>query len=350
MALCSTGCMSMGGSDGPRSINCELGVPGSSTICLNSPTVRTLAGVPAGAISLCNFYGKVNAPYTVEYLVLAGGGSSKYAVGTPSGTNSTNAGSGAGGLLTGSFGAKSNQAISIQVGAGGGSGTNGTNSCLGCFMTTCGGGSGGSGVGTPSGTSLPACCGGSGGGAGYVFAYGAIYQGACSINNEGNCGGGFGNPGGYGVLAGGGGGRSTAGGFAGLFGGSAGGQGCFYPFNQVFSLGPLSEGCYWIAGGGGGGGGGAYGSGAGGLGGGGSGSYSKSSAEVGQAGQANTGGGAGGGTGCAPPAAGGSGSVFLRYPSNIIDAPATTGSPCYCCTGGYKYYWFRGSGSITLCC
>lgn len=44
---------------------------------------------------------------------------------------------------------------------------------------------------------------------------------------------------------------------------------------------------------------------------------------------------------------GGSGSVFIRYPGCVDDA-ITTGSPCFCCTGGYKYYYFQGSGSITM--
>ena len=59
------------------------------------------------------------------------------------------------------------------------------------------------------------------------------------------------------------------------------------------------------------------------------------------AGTANTGGG--GGTG----SAGGSGIVILRR-LGTYTASATTGSPARVVTGGYTYYTFTGTGSITI--
>jgi len=47
-------------------------------------------------------------------------------------------------------------------------------------------------------------------------------------------------------------------------------------------------------------------------------------------------------------AAGGSGIVVLRYANTYPDAVATTGSPTFTNTGGYKIYKFTGSGSITF--
>lgn len=43
-----------------NAINVELGVAGTTTASLGQASYRTLAGVPSGAISLSNFYGKAN--------------------------------------------------------------------------------------------------------------------------------------------------------------------------------------------------------------------------------------------------------------------------------------------------
>jgi hypothetical protein len=61
----------------------------------------------------------------------------------------------------------------------------------------------------------------------------------------------------------------------------------------------------------------------------------------------NTGGG-GGAQGAGSGKAGGSGIVVLRYADTYPDAAATTGSPTFTNTGGYKIYKFTGSGSITF--
>jgi hypothetical protein len=101
-----------------------------------------------------------------------------------------------------------------------------------------------------------------------------------------------------------------------------------------------------------GGGGGAWGTetsggGNGGGGGGGNGGWNDNNT----AGAANSGGG-GGGTRSfdltSPGKNGGSGVVIVRYPDTFSPADATTGSPTITVTGGYRYYKFTGSGSITF--
>ena len=65
MTMVSSGEISIGGSATSgglnRSINVELGLSATATSSLNDAAFRTLAGVPSGAISLSNFYGKANA-------------------------------------------------------------------------------------------------------------------------------------------------------------------------------------------------------------------------------------------------------------------------------------------------
>ena len=59
MALNSSGPISLGGTTAGVSIEKELGGSGTTQISLNCATVRTLAGVPSGAITMpTNFYGK----------------------------------------------------------------------------------------------------------------------------------------------------------------------------------------------------------------------------------------------------------------------------------------------------
>lgn len=66
MALNSSGQISMGGSTSGESINLELGRPATQAINLNESEVRSLAGVPTGAISLNNFYGKSSAAEWIQ--------------------------------------------------------------------------------------------------------------------------------------------------------------------------------------------------------------------------------------------------------------------------------------------
>ena len=64
MTMVSSGPISIGGNATTgglnQSINIELGRSATATSSLNESALRTLAGVPSGAISLSNFYGKAN--------------------------------------------------------------------------------------------------------------------------------------------------------------------------------------------------------------------------------------------------------------------------------------------------
>jgi hypothetical protein len=68
----SQGEMSLGGSTTGRSVNLELSRSATAAICMNETDVRTLAGVPSGAISMNCFYGKSSGP-TVLGEVFEGG-------------------------------------------------------------------------------------------------------------------------------------------------------------------------------------------------------------------------------------------------------------------------------------
>ena len=65
MAICASGEIALGGSTAGRSVNLELGRSASAAICMNETGVRTLAGVPSGAISMNCFYGKSRGPTTL---------------------------------------------------------------------------------------------------------------------------------------------------------------------------------------------------------------------------------------------------------------------------------------------
>jgi len=61
MTLNSSGAISLGGTTSGESIAVENGGPGTAEISLNDAAVRSLAGVPSGAIIMpTNFYGKSN--------------------------------------------------------------------------------------------------------------------------------------------------------------------------------------------------------------------------------------------------------------------------------------------------
>jgi len=65
MAICASGEISLGGSTTGRSVNLELSRSATAAICMNETDVRTLAGVPSGAISMNCFYGKSSGPTTL---------------------------------------------------------------------------------------------------------------------------------------------------------------------------------------------------------------------------------------------------------------------------------------------
>ena len=68
----------------------------------------------------------------------------------------------------------------------------------------------------------------------------------------------------------------------------------------------------------------------------------------GAGGSTGGGGGGGGDNPSAVGANGGSGVFILRYPDSFPTATSTTGSPTVTTSGGYRYYKFTGSGSITF--
>jgi hypothetical protein len=260
--------------------------------------------------------------YTVQYLIVGGGGSGGY---------DRAGGGGAGGYLNGNTCLNLGSVYSITIGAGGSamtgysqSSTNcGNHSCLGSSLIGYGGGYGSyaPGSGAP---------GGSGGGASSYVGSGGT---ACS---------GQGNPGGASVI------NPSGSGAAG------GGGACETGYNGQTGTGCAGRGgngCVWVNGstysGGGGGGaamdfplprqGGCGGSGGGGPGG-------NSNGAPGTAGSTNTGGGGGGGANIPQGngAAGGSGIVILRY----------LGPQCGCggsvtSSGGFTYHTFTSSGTYT---
>ena len=240
------------------------------------------------------------ASNSVEYLVIAGGGSGGNSENF-SGTGSS--GGGAGGYRSNvsgqssGGGASAESALSLSVasytvtiGAGAaavsshGNGNNANNSVFGSITSTGGGGGGGG--------SSAAGNGGSGGGQGYAGSIGS------GTSGQGYNGGSFNDPQG----AGGGGAGAV-----GVNGGGAGGAGGIGVSSNI-------TGSAVMRGGGGGGSGGAVSNGGnGGTGGGGNGT--STSGTSGGSGSANTGGG-GGGTGPADggtSGAGGSGIVIVRY-------------------------------------
>ena len=260
---------------------------------------------------------------SVEYLVVAGGGSGAGGAGYAGG------GGGAGGVLYGIDPVPNGQTLLVTVGAGGTAdagqtnGTSGNNSVFGQIVAT-GGGYGSYGQGT-----VPAS-GGSGGGTGSNNTTSTSPQGAQGIIGQGFAGGA-----GYpttSASAGGGGGAGTPG-TAALRDGSAGngGQG----LGSVIS-GTLTT----YAGGGGGSGNNTYYGGQGGTGGGGNGATGSSTNA--QAGSANKGAGGGGAgnqsSGTRVGGNGGSGVVIVSYPDVYAAPTATTGSPTVSTSGSGSVY------------
>jgi hypothetical protein len=71
MTMVSSGPISLAGNATTgglnQSVNIELGRSATATINMNESAVRGLAGVPSGAISMSNFYGKANEfPFTIS--------------------------------------------------------------------------------------------------------------------------------------------------------------------------------------------------------------------------------------------------------------------------------------------
>jgi len=299
-------------------------------------------------------------PDTVEYLVVAGGGSG--------GAQGAGAGAGgAGGLRTNLPGVQDaggnpltgaafpvsdspgEYTVTIGAGAVGGSGSGygnhgsrGTPSVFGSITST-GGGGGGTSSG---GGNDPQAPGGSGGGRGGAEP-GAAYLGNTPpvSPSQGFAGGQTGS----GYQAGGGGGAGAVGQQGQPDRGGAGGAGVQVAiagptattFTGVGAKNPANNQYQYFAGGGGGG---AYPSpeyqAAGGLGGGGAGGYNPD--QNGKHGEVSTGGGGGGADGNAPiGGSGGSGIVIVRYKLGTVAATAKA-------TGGAISFYNSGSGLRTI--
>ena len=282
-------------------------------------------------------------PYSVDFLVIAGGGSG----GNVISNSSSSAGAGGAGGYRNSYstetsggGGSSEASLSfnlgtvytVTVGAGastnstadaqGGTGSNSSISGTGISTITSSGGGGGGGQASNGAN------GGSGGGCQTGFSNGS------GTANQGFAGGTT-SPGGG---SSGGGGAGAVGGNANSVNGGAGGVG----LASSISGSSVSRG-----GGGGGSSEGSSGSaGSGGTGGGGNGATSGSSST---AGSVNTGGGGGGGNATdaySAGGAGGSGVVILRMPTANYSG-TTTGSPSVSTSGSDTIIVFNSSGSIT---
>jgi hypothetical protein len=284
-------------------------------------------------------------PYSIDFLVIAGGAS---------GGGADGGGGGAGGYRTSTQSVNIGTVITVTVGDGGASttntrGNNGSNSSISgsglTTITSTGGGGGGSDEGTPSfvnGLSGGSGGGGGGEGSGATGTGGSGNTPSTSPSQGNNGGNGFGRTSGSGVTGnesgGGGGGAGAAGTTSSSSNGTAGGVG---------TASSITGSSVTRAGGGGGGANGTPSTaGAGGTGGGGSGGASAIS--TGTAGTANTGGGGGGSgfNGGFASGAGGKGVVILSMPLTSFSG-TVTGSPTESTSGSNKILVFNGSGSYT---
>lgn len=261
MALNASGPISLGGATAGQSINLELGQAATATTSLNATNVRTLAGVPSGAIIMpTNFYGKSNrATASYTYITNTANASLNittlggYVAGATDVTVTVNAGVYLYASTTGNHGlslsgGSSGDTLTLVnngyiIGCGGnannfsGGSAGGPALSLGFNISLTnnsyiagGGGGGGSGGGSGSGAG-----GGGGGGNGGSSSSNGGGSGG-SIGSNGSAGGGFGQAGG------------------GDGGGAGGGSGGFGSDSCCFFLGGGGGGGRVLPGGGGGGG------------------------------------------------------------------------------------------------
>ena len=248
MALNSSGPISLAGTTAGVSIQVELGGTGTTQISLNDASVRTLAGVATGAITMpTNFYGKSNrvtsaltiSANTQNY-VLNTAKVTGYVAGKTDVTLTINASVVVGSASTGSYAFTVNTSWAagdtvtvinngtvIGAGGDGGAGDN-LNTGAGGFPGL-GGGPAVSVLRTTSWTNTSGVCGGGGGGGGGGGLYYGVkytYEGAGGGGGQGNNGG-AGGAGTTDGAAGGGGGTTAAGAGGGGFcpGGSGGSLG-----------------------------------------------------------------------------------------------------------------------------
>ena len=273
---------------------------------------------------------------TIEYLVIAGGGSGGQ------GNGGAGGGGGAGGMLTGTKPIVLATDYTITVGAGGAGrlgtpyyGVNGSNSSAFNITAIGGGGGGGSVIGAPG------QAGGSGGGGNSTGGASLGDGPGLGTAGQGNDGGGTNSFTYPNYPAGGGGGAGEIGGS--IPSGEIGGNGGNGLSSSITGLSVVYAG---------GGGGSTYGGGTPGIGGVGGGGGGANGYAAGIAGTANTGGGGGGSAGPQNwiSGAGGSGVVILKYPNTYsltIDAGLTSTTDTS--VTGFKITTFTaGTGSVQI--
>jgi len=278
-------------------------------------------------------------PYSVDFLVVAGGGS-----GGTSGSSCHAAGAGgAGGFRTSTQTVNVGTVITVTVGSGGSAGgassqgNNGSDSSISgsglTTITSAGGGGGGRGYNSNTTYSSGNSGGSGGGGGGYPgSSSGGSGNTPSTSPSQGNNGGGG---------SGGGGGASATGGNGNYGTGANGGNG---------TASSITGSSVTYAGGGGGGGYSTTASGTIAVGGAGGGGNGGNYNVVAYPGTVNTGGGGGGGGNWdsvqATGGNGGSGIVILSVPISSYSG-TITGSPTITTNGSYKVLTFTGSGTYT---
>lgn len=261
-------------------------------------------------------------PTSIDYLVIAGGGGGGYAGNTAVGGG----GGGAGGYQTGTnLSFAGTRVLTITVGAGGAPGfaaSNGSDSSINALIVSTGGGRGG---GPYSGPALGAGGNGGSGGGAAEPAQNLNYLGGTGVSGQG-FGGGTAN--------------GTTNGGVGANGGGAGGVGTntiawptatnTAPANGVSNSITGSAITYATGGRGG---------------------QPWSTSTLGANGAANKGDGGGGSIGNSSSSSngvGGSGIVVVKYADSFAAATATSGSPTYTVSGGFRIYTFNASGSLVF--
>ena len=281
----------------------------------------------------------IGVPYSIDFLVIAGGGAGGRWVG---------GGGGAGGFRTSTQSVTANTIITVTVGDGGAGATgssispsfglNGSNSSIsgsGLTTITSSGGGGGGGYGPGFATEGVGRNGGSGGGAGVNASFGSADGG---IGNTPSTSPSQGNNGGTGGSApdlqcGGGGGSGATG--ANGISGTAGGAGGAGTANSITGSSVTRAG-----------GGGGHGNSTGGAGGSGGGGAGSSGVNSGTNATANTGSGGGGARDAGTAGSGGKGVVILSMPTANYSG-TTSGSPTVTTSGANTILQFNGDGSYT---
>lgn len=292
-----------------------------------SYTFKAQAGNPTGSTAQSASSNSVTGAMTVQYLVLAGGGSGGR-------TGYSGGGGGAGGYLESSLGTIAlSTNYTVTVGAGGTYQGSGSASVFSNINATGGGYGGGSG--SVSSFGFPGASGGSGGGgAGGDSADANNAAGGSATSGQGYAGGAGGR-----YNGGGGGGAASAGNAGGTAGNAAPGNGG----------GAVTSTILGVAKAGGGGASQAATNGAGGTGGGANAGNGGNANGGGNAAGANSGSGGGGGSSSAGGGAGGSGIVALKYPDTYTitigaGLTGTTAAP----SGGYKVSTITaGTGNVS---